>query len=287
MANAILAHTNRADEATLTGGSWLAALPLANLKDRRLSKVARSTSLDLSATQFELDIGPQRLVRAVALVNHNLSLTALYRVTASELPDFSVLEDDSGWREVWPPVYPTLGLPWEAPNWWSGRYLPEEIEGYTWTLVYILSASKRARYWRIELNDEESAAGYVQIGRLFLGDGWQPLYNMSVGASLGIEVKTETQDALSGAKTFARRRPVRVARFNIKTMSEDEALAFAFEIERRCGIDREVLFLWDPDDTRHAVRRQYLGHLRQLSPVEHAVPTDRPWSKAWEIEELL
>ena len=40
----IFAYKNFFDSATLSGGSWLAALPLANIQDRRLAKLARSST---------------------------------------------------------------------------------------------------------------------------------------------------------------------------------------------------------------------------------------------------
>src|SRR5262245_42530055 len=68
---------------TLSGGSWLVALPLTNLQDRRLARVARSTNDDAASTQFDVDLTVARSIRVISLVNHNLSLAATVRVRSS------------------------------------------------------------------------------------------------------------------------------------------------------------------------------------------------------------
>lgn len=285
MANAILAYGNQIDGATLSGGNWLAALPLTNLQDRRIGKVARSASAAAVHTQFDADFNGTRLFRVVALVGHNFGISAQFRFTFSSVSDFSVLLHDSGWTDVWPLVYPFGTLPWGAPNWWTGRYSASEIATYTGTLVYILPTSMNAAFIRFEISDEDNDAGYVQIGRPFAGDGWQPVRNMIYGASLALDNRTEVQEALSGAEYFNERAAPRVARFELPGMTESEAMADALELQRNMGVSRELLFVWDPDDTTHALRRQFLGRLRVLSPIENPGP-DR-WKAPFEIKELL
>jgi hypothetical protein len=63
----------------LSGGSWLAALPLTNLQDSRLHRVARSTDDAAASTKFGIDLGVARAVRLLALVGHNFSSAATVR----------------------------------------------------------------------------------------------------------------------------------------------------------------------------------------------------------------
>jgi hypothetical protein len=285
MANVILAYLNRIDDAALSGGSWVPTLPLANLQDRRIGKVARSASHSTVHTTFDIDFGRARLHRVFGLIGHNFTSAAQYRLTYSSVADFSSVALDTGWRDVWPVVYPPGTLPWESPSFWTGRYSDEEIAGYTASAIYILEAVLSARYVRVEINDEENPAGYVELGRVFAGDGYQPTRNAVYGASLAWENRSEVQEALSGAEYFNERRPVRVARIGLEAMDQDEAMARAFELQRQVGVSKEVLFIWDPEDTVHALRRQFLGRLRTLSPIENAGP-DR-WRTPFEVKELL
>jgi hypothetical protein len=285
MSNAIIAYGNQIDVATLTGGSWLAALPLTNLKDRKIGKVARSTDATTAFTQFDIDFGGTRLMRVIGLIGHNLTTAGKYKITLSSAADFSVVVYTSGWVDVWPIVYPSGTLPWGAPNWWSGTYSAEEIAAYTGTIAHILTASTNARYVRIEFDDTANADGYVQLGRVFAGDGWQPVRNMVYGASLGWIDRTEVQEALSGHESFNARRSPRIARFGLEAMAESEAMALGFELQRAMGVNKELMFVWDPADTTHALRRQFLGRLRVLSPIENVGP-DR-WRSPYEVKELI
>lgn len=71
---------NRFDCATLSGGSWLSTLPLNNLKDRRLSKVARTADDAVASTKLLADLGAEYYTRLVSVHKHNLSLAANVRV---------------------------------------------------------------------------------------------------------------------------------------------------------------------------------------------------------------
>lgn len=285
MANSILAYGNLIEEAALSGGQWQADLPLTNLQDRRLGRVARSISQAEAHTTFDAEWPATRLFRVIALVSHNLSIDAQYRVRLSIESDFATTVADSGWRDVWPIVFPLGALPWGAPNWWSGKFAAADIASAKNTLTYILPRSMNARYIRVEISDELNTAGYVQIGRVFAADGWQPVRNIIYGASLSWESRTEVQEALSGAEYFNIRPAPRIAKVELAQMSQDEAMSAAFDMQRRMGVHDEVLFVWDPDDTAHALRRQFLARLRVLSAIENPGP-DR-WRTPFEIKELL
>jgi hypothetical protein len=84
MSNILLAYGNKATGATLSGGQWESLLPLDNLKNGRLGKVARSSTQGPSATQFRFDLAANCTLRALALVNHNLSTGALWRARTTD-----------------------------------------------------------------------------------------------------------------------------------------------------------------------------------------------------------
>lgn len=285
MGNALLGYPNRIDTAALSGGTWSATLPRANIHSRILGKVARSAAATLASTQFDIDLVTRKVTKIVAIVNHNCTLPALVRVRGSDDAAFATSIYDSGWAAVWPAVYTTLELDWEEDNWWTGQYTDEQRAGYTPTYTLPLATTVRARYWRVEIDNTTNAAGYVQLGRVFIGAAWQPKLNMSYGAEIGWETKTVTQEALGGAEYFQRRTPYRVQEIKLDWMTVNEGLGNAFEIQRRAGIDAEVMWVFDPDDTIHALRRRYLGRLQSLSKVQH--PYHDVNSTAFSIKEIL
>lgn len=284
MANAIIAYGNMTDAATLSGGSWLAALPLTNLQNRLLGILARSTDDANASTKFDVDLGGPRIARVVSLANHTLSLNALYRVRFGDDPAFATTAYDSGWLDVWPAVYPFGSVPWGSPSWWSGQLAEDEIPD-TATLCCIFDDSISGRYLRIEFDDTTNPAGYLDLGRLFIADGWQPDRNMVYGAGLGWLDRSTVQEAISGAEWFTVRPGRRSARIDFTGMTESEAMAEAYELQRIVGTTGEILFIFDPDDAEHAGRRQWLGRLRTLNMIEN--PGPNRWRAPFDIQEIL
>lgn len=265
----VIGYPNHCDpETVFTGGSWRSTLPLSNLGHRALGKVARSTDLQIVSTQFVADLGAARTVRIVGLVGHNLGSAATVRIRASASSDFSASGYDSGWI-----------------NAWYIAYTSTERDGSTASFIYILPANKTYRYWSIEISNTGNGAGYVQLGRLFLGEMWQFTAYPSYGATLGWESATTLQTAMSGTEYFSRRPPARVARFVLDRLTKSESFDTAFELMRRAGIDQELIYIHDPDDTDHAHPRWFMGRLRQLSPIEF--PYWDATRVGFEIKELL
>lgn len=281
----MMGFPNRVDAAALSGGSWTTGLPLSNLQDRTLARVARTTDAALTSTTFDVDHGASKSVRVLALANHNLSTYARIRVRGSNDATFATSVTDTGWVDVWPVVYAYGLLEWEDDNWWSGKYGADELQGYRWTRVIVLPSLVALRYWRVEIDDQRNASNYVQIGRLFIGPVWQPKLNMSYGASIGWETTREAQPALGGAEYFADGVEYRVTKFSLDCMDQDEAFSRAFEIQRQASIDKEVLWIQNSGDTNHALRRQFLARLRSLSAIEY--PYYQINKAAFELKELI
>lgn len=279
------AWNNLVDGAVLSGGNWRASLPLANLKNRTLARVARSVDASPSSTWFDMDVGTFKRWRAFALQDHNLSLAARYRLLASYDPAHTATDYDSGWLDVWPPVYDEGELEWGDVNFWERTYSEDERRGYIWNLIKRLPQATDARYIRLLIDDPLNPASFVQIGRPFVGgSSWVPSSNIATGSSLGWEDDSEIQQAVGGAEYFNELPRYRVARITINNLGNDEAYGKAFEMIRQAGRTGEVLVMWNPSDTKHAIRRQYVGRLRQLSPIEHPYPLID--SAAFEFKEI-
>lgn len=308
MANVLLAHPNITDTGTLIGGNW--QISRDNLKDRHLSRVARTATAGKADTQFTLDLGRSRLVSVVAIVRHNLSTAGKWRVRMSTDPGFgSVVYDnavtvppdggptmrldfltqtymrwDPDWQLAWPTLFPTSVLEWEDDNFWTGSITEEERKEYPSLLLAVMPRPTAGRYIRVEVDDETNPDGYVEFGRMFVGSAWQPLNNATWGASIGWETDTGMQRAMSGAPYFDRKEGRRVTRFTLAPLSRDEALGRVFEIQRKAGIDGEILLVWDKDDAINLLRQSYLGRLRQLGPIERVFVDNH--SNSFEIEEF-
>lgn len=285
MAAIMLCYPNRIDEAMLSGGAWSATLPLSNAQDPLLALRTRSANATPAATLILIDLQRLRLTRVAALIDHNLSATARYRLTGSTSSDFSAPVLDTGWHSVWSVIWPFGSVPWEDEHFWTGLPTADDLGGYRRDLIVPLQASVLARYWRLEIDDASNPAGFVEFGRAFISDGWRPAKTLSYGSSIGFQARTDVAEAISGAETFDVRPPRRVQQLSLDWLSSSEAMGKALELQRQVGIHGEVLYLHDENDRINMHRRSFLGRLRTLSPIEH--PYYDTHRVAVEIQEVL
>lgn len=284
MANAIIAYQNRIDESTFASyGSWEASLPLSNLKNRTLSKVARSTDLAESSTRFRFALAKERPVNVVAIVRHNLSTKAQWRYRAYQDASYTTISYDSGLLEVWPTM--SVGFyEWEEDGFWSMKMPEEDRELFTATTIHVPSVAYVTQYYEIEFFDDSNSDGFVELGRVFVGRKYQPTVNMSLGATVGYESRTLVDEAISGAEYFDRRNSVRVTRFNLELLTAADALLNA-DLMKMQDTDQECVFVYDSDDSIGSNRKSFLGRLRSLSAIEQPYMT--MYQTSYEIKELL
>lgn len=286
MSNVFLAHRNRADAAALSGGDWTAGLPLDNLKGRDISLMARSTNALAASTQFVADLGALRTVRVVALIGSNCSVDATYRVRVYADAGLTDLKHDSGTLDVWPAwMYAAGVLEWEDPRFWDGRPLAEDIEHLSSDVIYPLPIAAVGRYVKVEIIDAGNSDGYLEFGRLFVGDGWQPTYNMGrTGTTLPQEDLSSTTATPAGKEFHAERGVRRSMRFELKWLSHGEG-ALVQDMQRTVKTVGEVLVVFDPSDLVNVKRTAFLGRLRQLGAREWPFPTVN--AIPFEIQEIL
>ncbi|MEO3389516.1 hypothetical protein, partial [Mesorhizobium sp. CAU 1741] len=176
-------------------------------------------------------------------------------------------------------------LEWENDNYWLGSYSQDDTQGQTAVFLHLLPSIVQARYWRINIIDQFNPDDYIDIGRVFIGAPFlNPSINMSYGASLAYEDSTTVETAISGAKFFDPKEPIRVTRFQLGYLSKDESYAQALELTRLAGTSKEVLVILDPTETTYRSVQSFVGRLRQLNPMEMVMFNYN--SMAFEIEEL-
>lgn len=239
-----------------SGGAWQAALPLANLKDRRLHAVARSTDATTASTQFTVDLGADQPIRVLALVGHNLSAAATVRVTGVNAAAATVY--DSGALTATPsglaaPLRATLAAPF-----------------------YIVTpTAQAARYWTFAIADTANPAGYVELGRAIVAGGFQPSVNLAYGVQWGLEMPTVRTRTVGGAAVYERQRPARTCTGRLAMMPESEAFGDWHDLKARAGLDGQLFFVYDPDvAVSHATgwKRAMLCVMSEPSPIAHPFP---------------
>ncbi|WP_306603940.1 hypothetical protein [Azonexus sp.] len=286
MGKITLGLANYIDEAVLTGGAWMGTLPLSNVQNRRLSRVARSANALAASTKFDIALSKARRVRCLALIVHNLSVSSTVRVLADDEASFATPLYDSGAVAMWPSgtISDDL-LEWEDDNFWLATVSQEAVAGYQAPFIHLLPAAIPARYWRVEINDTANPDGWVHIGRVYIADAWTPDYNLEYGNDLSFEDVSAVETSLASEEFFEARRKRRKFRFNLPRLSINEGYQQALDLERRAGTTGEVLVVADPDDVQNGVRRNFLGRISALSGLQHAA--HNVMTKRFEIAEVL
>lgn len=110
------------------GGDWESALPITNLEDERLWKVARSTDGDPSNTRFRVDLTQSSTLQLMMLLGSNLEPEARWRLRLFNIdPTTGAISIvyDTGKIDVWSPTVQWGQLPWgQFP--YDGRVVPED-----------------------------------------------------------------------------------------------------------------------------------------------------------------
>lgn len=201
MSNLLLGWPNYSDVGVLetpvlSGGSWLAGLPLSNLQDRRLGRVARSTNAALTSTQFSANLGAtNRSVKLVAIPKHTISSVGQMRIRLLNgnfgflwFSDFS-----TGWTAVSAPtrtpanVTSTDGIPLDLVGDTNGAAL----SGYT-RVLSSLGTTGQVKVITLRVSKDTSTSSVVRVrdttagaDRLLAAITWSgttPVVTMTTGS---------------------------------------------------------------------------------------------------------
>ncbi len=260
MTNLVASYVNRADAGTLSGGSWQASLPLTNLQQPRLSKVARSTNLLAASTKFDLDLGGTPVVvRLIGVMKHNLTQDATYRLTGGDT--VGATQYDSGWQAVWPPIYGLWDREFEDPDWFSGRISATDAAAYPMKALLDLGLNYLYRYWRVEFLDTGNSAGYIELARFWFGPAWQPIINYDWGDALTWQSRDRAVEVRSGGRIFERLQSRRRWRLTLHELSDQEAFGRALDMNRKIGTEGEIVVIPNPADVANYHRRNVFGRV--------------------------
>jgi len=139
-------------EAMISASSEEEDLPVANIAHPFRSYKWRTTGdSDETAT---IDLAAEYNPLAVAIIDHNLTSGAVITYESSNDADFDPL------------------ISQETLTWRAG-------------IIFLFLATNSARYHRINFQDSSNPDGYIEIGRVFLGDYFEPTKNFHMNYSDG------------------------------------------------------------------------------------------------------
>jgi hypothetical protein len=207
MSNAILSYPDRTLAALLSGGSWQASAPLTNLQIALLSQVARSTNALAASSIIQVDIGGALNIRVMSLCAHNISAAGTIRARGYS---------DAGYTTM------VTGADTGTVTAWPAGFTAQNVLDYPKNWTFVFSSYKTARYWKFEITDTGNAAGYIEVGRCWIGEAWEPATGVSYGMSLGYESRDVIEESLGGVPWGEKRTPRRslIAKFETLTTAE-------------------------------------------------------------------
>jgi len=157
------------DSATLTATS--AALAVENTQRSERALVWRSADLQQQVIDGVLPTGA--VVSCIALVRHNLGSSGLRRI---QLFNGSEPVYDSG------PIPTALLIPagiWRAGiDPWGATY-NDQLPGAMPATVLWLPTAYVTTHYRITLDDPDNPDGFMEVGRILIGDTFTPQFNFS------------------------------------------------------------------------------------------------------------
>jgi len=281
-AKLLFSSQNYADSGTYSENNvspqeWSDALSLNNLKDRQLTKVARSLTL---SPDFIVDLGRNQTITFFALLAHNLTISGQWRIIVSRDSDFSTEEYNSGFVDIWPTTQTIGSLPWGGFAWNGKAQSDDANKG-----ILILSSAVFGRYILVSLSDATNSAGYLQAGRFIVDSPWRPTYSVQYGWGVGFSQRSRKVRSRGGQVWGDEQAEYRTLSFNLAGIGEDEIYGQAYEIDRRRGSLGDVLAIIDPSDLANRHKYTIYGTQATLGPTTHR--THKDFSHPFVIEESL
>ncbi len=226
-----IGHTNRIESFNLVGGQWSERLPLNNVKDKVYKKQAESIS---EVESFDVVFDKSRPFSVFAILNHNLKpgSTITLKVYADfekstmisantyQVHDDSISFDDYAWEDQ---------------NYWFGVFTIDPYLKLNNNFIIFFSEVS-ASVIEVVVNN---SSGVFRIGRLFIGESFEPRINMEYGASLGSNSNTSVEESLNGVEYFNKVDSHRTLEFMLPSLDSHEA-SLLLSLSRR-GISEEFL----------------------------------------------
>lgn len=260
MALGRISDRNLAKLATLSGGTWSGALPLANLLDEsriRSAPARQLTPADLVASQFEAAWAGPQVINLVAVFFHTLEPGAKYRLTVAGTDgDLGTPAFVTDWTHVYGAVFHSSELEFEDPNWFTLQLARADIDLYPRHLWIPLPGNVTTSKIRLEIDDSSNDAGFYDLGLLYVARTFTPAFNFERGRDVTVNPRDLKDEAPSGREIGEERTPRRTVVVSWSRLSENENWRL-LDASARARTTRIVVFLPDADDPMSLLREAF------------------------------
>ena len=234
------------DLGSYTGGVWVESggLALTNLATQDVMELARSTDAAESSTWWRIDFGRIVPLSMFAMLNHNGSTVARRRhIVTNDPNNAGASVYDTGMElmsvqtEVWG-SQPFGAFPFSGID--TAAYPGGTVD------LHVAPATVYGRYLFTYVSDVNNPAGYFQAGRFMAGDAW--VHRFKYGITVKSVDPSETRRTRGGRRLVRKRPGYRTMAITFEAMTEADAMATGFEIDRQLGKSGDFLLVYDPED---------------------------------------
>jgi len=259
MSNYVLGYRDIGYQASYAGGIWRDDLDSKMLNRQLLTAVARTLGLD--DLLLDITLNQSIDIQVLGICNHNISSNGTYKWTAYSDSDRLVEVYNSG--EITP-----------------YSYLDSIIHK---TTCDIIDNPITTAFWRLEITDS-NADGYIQLGRLFIGQRFTTGCNMNYGLKLGVDVSnTIIEESTVGIEAIIQAINIRTAAFSHSLESYDSGTEF-LAMQLREGVSEVCLFEFNPE-SKDGGLRTFIGRHSSVSPLDY--PSFNVNNFNFQIKEIL
>ena len=198
---------NEISTVTLTATS--AAVPVSNIAHHQLCKAWRTSGITSESVTINLGTITES-VRSVCVGGHNLTKNGTVEVLHST--------DNV--------TFTSLGV---------------KTAGSAKIITFFF-ASLSKQYWRVTLKDTTNPDNFIKVGRIFLGDYWEPTAQIMRQWLIEIVNETEIEKSIGGQKWRNIKSPFNRVSFRLPHLSNSEAVNDFLNIARRMG-SKETIFI--------------------------------------------
>ena len=265
---------NRSDDGSLSATpSPESNLPVSNLKKSNRAYVFRTTSTVDQTIKGTLD-GAQN-ISAFVLSRHNIVGTIRLRLYQDNYQSGGVLYDSGN-------INANTPLPWGSFVWGIEAWGVPYDDGLPRNFVLFFDSVTCASF-QIDIIDITNTDGYFEINRLFLGQLFQPEYNMSYGLSMQwaedtAQIRTDGGTLYSEPST-----PYRKLNLNLQWLTDSDR-AYLSERLRKVGKRTDIFVSAYPNtaDSKY-YEYSFVGKFTTMPSQNHVYYNN--YSSNYEIEE--
>lgn len=244
--------------ATLSGGSWQVARSLSKLQDTLLSEKARSSDATAASSTILVDLGSAKAIRCLGVLSHNIQYTGTVRVRGYS---------DSGYTTL------VTGADTTATYVWPQTLTEEQCADYPDSWIYCFSSSKTARYWKVEITDTTNVQGFIELGRLFIGEVYlAPDVTLSYGVGMVYESRDNIIETIGGAIYSDSKQSRRIETGSFEALNTTSDSNKALIMQKILGKSGELLYIRDSSySPEQMILYSFLATMRSVSPVVAAM----------------